>query len=84
MIVPIDPSRKLGWTKMQDYLNIGRSYREFIMTASTEPRHGDRSDVPAHISQQVVERSWVIMNRFLEYKKRGDKPLPIAEFPLLS
>jgi hypothetical protein len=84
ILVPNDPKRKEGWAALQDSLNITRSYREFITTTSTGPRHGDRTDIPRDTSQEVIERSWVIMNRFLEYRKRGNVPLPISEFPLLS
>jgi hypothetical protein len=84
LLVPVDPSRKLGWAALQQNLNIERSYRELITDTSTGPRHGDRTDVPETVAQEVIERSWAIMNRFLEYRKRGNQPLPISEFPLLS
>jgi hypothetical protein len=71
IMVPNDPNRKQGWVALQDNLNVARSYREFITTTSTGPRHGDRTDIPEQTSQEVIERSWVIMNRFLEYRKRG-------------
>ncbi len=84
ILVPNDPKRKQGWAALQNNLNITRSYREFITTTSTGPRHGDRTDIPKDTSQEVIERSWTIMNRFLEYRKRGSVPLPISDFPLLT
>lgn len=36
------------------------------------------------VTTEVTRRSWVIMNRFMEYRLRGDKPLDAKEFPLLS
>jgi hypothetical protein len=84
IMVPNDPSRKLGWAALQSNLNVERSYRELITDTSTGPRHGDRADIPDNLSQEVIERSWVIMNRFLEYRKRGNVPLLVSEFPVLS
>jgi len=84
IMVPLDTNRKAGWAMLQDHLNIERSYREFITNTSTGPRHGDRTDIADDISQRVIERSWVIMNRFLEYRKRGNLPLPTSQFPILS
>ena len=30
--------------------------------------------------QEVRKRAWITMNRFLEFKKRGEKKLPLFEF----
>jgi hypothetical protein len=32
----------------------------------------------------TIKRSWIVMNRFLEFKKRGDEALPLSDFPLLD
>jgi hypothetical protein len=73
-----------GWGKLQDVLNIDRSYREVITSASANPRHGDKTYIPGNVVEDVTVRSWTIMNRFLEYMVRGKKKLPLSEFPLLK
>jgi hypothetical protein len=75
--------RKQAWPLFQGNLNIDRTYREYVTNISTGPRHGDPAFVPGTIVTEVTKRSWMIMNRFLEYRKRANKPLPLAEFPLL-
>jgi hypothetical protein len=83
IILPNDTDRRSGWIKLQDELNLGKGFREFVMKISIPPRHGDRTDIPASVSQDILERSWKIMNRFIEYRRRGNQPLPISEFPPL-
>lgn len=66
-------------------INCGRVI-ETIREAMT-PSGADRKRGWEAISQndfnETINRSWIVMNRFLEYKKRGDKPLPLDNFPLL-
>jgi len=70
---------------MRQYLNIDHAYLKFITDVSTAPRHGKRVGATSQKDfDETITRSWVVMNRFLEYKKRGDKQLPLAAFPLLS
>lgn len=76
--------RKQAWPIFQTNLNIDRAYREYVTDTSTGPRHGDRAHIPGTVVMEVVKRSWIIMNRFLEYRKRGNTPLPWPEFPLLT
>lgn len=72
------------WLKMEEALRIDRRYRESITKLSIVPRHGKRVRVDGPTTAQNIERSWTIMNRFLEYKKRADGPLPEEEFELLK
>jgi hypothetical protein len=77
--------RNKGWEIMRTSLNLDFKYLNFISDVSTAPRHGRR--VAATQKQdfdETVKRSWIIMNRFFEYRKRGNIPLPLADFPLLS
>ena len=83
IMVPVDPKRKLGWAEMQDKLNLERSYIEYVTNASTSPRHGDRRGISQQAAQELLERAWTIMNRFVEYRKRDSQKLPPQEFPVL-
>jgi hypothetical protein len=83
LMVPGLTDRAQSWPIFQANLNIDRGYREYITGVSTGPRHGDRTWIAGTTVTEVVTRSWIIMNRFLEYRKRGNLALPVAEFQLL-
>jgi hypothetical protein len=72
-----------AWEVMGKALNIARSYRELISKQSVGPRHGDGAFIPGPESVEVVKRTWIIMDRYLEYRKRGEVHLTLPEFPEL-
>jgi hypothetical protein len=84
LMVPAGVSRKQGWSLLRANLNIEKNYVEYVTDVSTGPRHGDRTWIPGTTVNEVVNRSWIIMNRFLEFRKRGNQALPLADFPLLT
>jgi hypothetical protein len=84
LMVPAGVDRRQGWPLMRQNLNLDQTYVTFITDVSTAPRHGDRTHIPGVTVIETVTRSWIIMNRFLEFRKRGNQPLPLADFPLLS
>jgi hypothetical protein len=77
-------SASQAWEQMRDALRLDRSFLQLITDTSTAPRHGDRAYIPGATTTEVVRRSWIIMDRFLEYRKRGNTPLPAADFPMLT
>jgi hypothetical protein len=76
--------RKAGWPTMRENLNLGETYLRTITDVSEAPRHGDRVWLPSDTVQAVIERSWTIMMRYMEWESAGSKPLPIERFPLLT
>lgn len=78
-----EDARKNAWEEMRDSLNLSQPYVQFITDQSRGPRHGSLLDISAADSRAALERTWTIVNRFLEFRKRGDKKLPLTEFPLL-
>jgi hypothetical protein len=72
-----------AWRAMHQALNISRPYQEWISKQSTGPRHGDPAFTPGTTTTEVTRRTWGIMNRFFEYRKRGNKPLTAPDFPEL-
>jgi hypothetical protein len=84
ILVPNDPDRAKGWAELRTVLHLERSYLEFVIKASAEPRHGDKTYMEQAKGQEILERSWIIMNRFLEFRKRGSTGLPVTEFPILN
>jgi hypothetical protein len=84
MISPRENDRARGWAAMQTALNISRSYQEWVTGLAANPRHADRSHISGTDTAEVVRRTWSIMNRLLEYRKGGNKPLTAPDFPLLN
>jgi|SRR5580658_1716005 hypothetical protein len=76
--------RKQAWQLMRDNLNVSQNFLEAITDHSKGPRHGDVSNVKFGAVHETIRRSWIVMNRFLEFKKRGDNKLPLLDFPLLD
>jgi hypothetical protein len=74
-----------AWEAMHTALNVSRPYQEWISEQSKGPRHADHiPDLSGEISMDLTHRTWTVMNRFLEYRKRGNQPLTPPEFPLLA
>lgn len=76
--------RKQTWLIMQAALNAEGAYLSYVTDLSAPPRHGDKAWIPGPTVIESTKRTWIVMNRFLEFRKRGSQPLPIAEFPLLK
>jgi hypothetical protein len=77
--------RKQQWENFCLNLQLARSYIDPVTDTSAGPRHGDPEHIPGNITTDVARRAWVIMDRYLEFRKRGGQnPLPLAEFPTLS
>jgi hypothetical protein len=74
---------KAAWREMQRALNVERSYLQWISQQSTGSRHGDPTYIPGNVSSDAMRRTWEIMNRFMEYRKRGNQALTAPDFALL-
>jgi hypothetical protein len=84
MITPTDTRSDVkAWEAMHSALNISQGYQKWVSNTATGPRHGDPAFVSGNITIEVAGRTWTIMNRFLEYRKRANVPLTAPEFPLL-
>jgi hypothetical protein len=84
LMAPAGVERNETWRIMRENLNIDQSYLKSITDESVGPRHGDRSGVTDLGFQISIERSWTVMNRYLEFRTRAEKPLTAPEFPLLT
>lgn len=84
MLTPHGAGKKQGWETMRQKLNLDQSYLVFITEQSEGPRHADRSGVKSPEYTTTLERAWTIMNRHLEFKKRGSQPLLAPDYPLLK
>jgi hypothetical protein len=74
---------KRAWAHFQQQLRFDESYIKPISAFSKGPRHGIRRDLTELQRGAIQHHTWVAMNRFIEYRKRGNA-LPAAEFPILS
>lgn len=71
------------WKKMQENLNIDEDYLKFITDLSKGPRHGTSDAQSLGYIAETRRRAWVVANRFLEFRKRGNVNLSAPDFPLL-
>jgi hypothetical protein len=84
-IVADQTSDKDAWRIMREKLQIDETFLKFVTGSSKKPRHGDRGATDGQIQMEVTHRAWAIMNRYLEYIKRGEsESLPIESFPILT
>lgn len=85
LLAPAGTDAKKSWPYVHEKLRLTKNYLDIITHQSKGPRHGDRTFIPPNIVRDVVDRAWVVVNRYLEFRKRGGiNPLPAAEFPLLQ
>ncbi len=74
-----------AWAALRNAINADEAYFKYVTERAKNPRHGKIPVIPLSEYQEIMSRSWTIIDRYFEYKKRGEtKPLPIGEFPLLA
>jgi hypothetical protein len=84
IFMPDPTKKKEGWELLQRNLCLSEDYLKHITKTSERPRHGNRDYISGAALREITTRSWIIMNRFLEFRLRGGShPLPLSEFPLL-
>lgn len=83
IILPSDDSRLRAWEVLRHVLNLHKSYIDYITTASPSGRHGNKFD-SGEDNAEIMRRSWIVMDRFLAFRKYGSKPLPIDTYPMLA
>ena len=74
---------KKAWPLVREALNIDRTYLILITDNSVPRRHGEFKLIAGATQQEILRRSWTIMDRFFHYRLRGDTRLPLDQFPLL-
>jgi len=73
-----------AWPKVQTALRADRAYLKFITDNARGQRHGEHRNLQGEMAVELLTRSWILMNRYFEYLKRKQQPLPETEFPLLK
>jgi hypothetical protein len=74
---------ELSWQLLRELLNLEKPYLKYTTDLSKNPRHGNYTHIHFEEINEGLRRSWTVMNRYLEFKKRKDAPLPLDEFQLL-
>ena len=82
LVAPGEP--KSSWPIFRDTMHVDEPYVIYISEYSKNPRHGDHKYVDGPTTVEILNRTWAIMNRFLEYRKGGNQPLSFADFPILK
>ena len=77
-------SRGAAWEKMQGVLNLSPDYVKLISKGSEAHRHGNYEPFHGATVSEIMQRTWKIMDRFLQYRKRNSQPLTAPDFPLLD
>ena len=83
-ISPMCPNKTASWMNIRHTLNLTEDYTRSITDISSSPRHGDSQAADANMRANAIDRSMVMMHRFLLLRRRGLIHLPIDEFPLLD
>lgn len=73
-----------SWESLRRNLRIDRGYLMLITDNSKKHRHGDRVRIGSATIKEIMKRSWIIMDRFIEFSLRGSLELQEAEFPTLK
>jgi hypothetical protein len=71
------------WPIFRAALNVERSYLDLIMNYSTNSRHGKKDSAPTNDVNIIMERTWILIDRFFNYRLGGNKILDKKLFPAL-
>jgi hypothetical protein len=76
---------KQAWQHFRDTLRLDRTYVDPITDISKDSRHGKFVHIHGDEENEIIPRSWRIMDRFFEFRKRGGvDSLPVERFPILK
>lgn len=75
---------KLGWRVVQETLRADEPYLQHISNASKSSRHGQHDYLPVDEAEELLRRTWTLVNRYFYYRLHPDKELPVEQFPQLS
>lgn len=74
---------KAGWRVLHEALNTDESYCQYISNASKSSRHGHHEYLPVAEADELLRRTWELVNRFLWLRLSSGEPLPKYKFPPL-
>jgi hypothetical protein len=76
-----DSSRSEQWAEMHNKLRVTHKYLQLISDNSKLERHGKRHELDPMTVKEIGVRPWTVMNRYIEFRKRGGaQPFPTKNF----
>jgi hypothetical protein len=73
-----------GWKVLHETLRTDKPYCQYISNASKLSRHGHHEYLPAAEAEELMTRTWKLVDRFLHFRLSAGLSLPEEQFPLLS
>ncbi len=83
-ISPHESLEGKSWETMRNVLQIDRAYIQAITDASREHRHGRLEFKTGGENEEILKRTWTILNRFIIYRKGGSSALLSSQYPTLT
>jgi hypothetical protein len=83
LLSPTLTDKKAAWKVVHETLRVDEPYCQYISNASKISRHGHHEYLPVNEAEELMKRTWELVNRFLRFRLLGGVPLPEAEFPTL-
>lgn len=74
---------KSMWNTTREELLVSEGFLRRLTEVSTDPRHGKRTPVSAELNRELSIMCWKLVDRYLQYRLRGEV-LPEDEFPMLT
>jgi hypothetical protein len=79
------PGRKdmPGWRIVQKTLRADEAYLKHISDSSKSLRHGKHDYLPVDEAEELLRRTWTLVNRYFYHRLHSGKELPVDQFPQL-
>src|SRR5262249_22644868 len=81
LVSPPGTSRFNSMLNFYNHLNLSPDFVKLI--TETHRTQGADGELAEDVRKEITRRSWAVMNRLLEFRKRGSQPLPVSDFPTL-
>lgn len=75
---------KRSWERISSALQIDRSWITLLEQFGKPQRHGETPYMSGDDRIQALKRARTVVGRYVEYTRRGCKPLPTADFDFLK
>ena len=68
-------AKKKSWTDMNNSLKLTQAFYSLIKTHADVSRHGGLKDITSPEMEDILHKTWAIIDRYLVYLNSGRKPL---------
>jgi hypothetical protein len=84
LVAGADAPPKTAWPLLRETLRASDGFIRAITEAGSGGRKGEPAFVPGSVATDLTRRTWLLVDRYFEFRKRNSGPLPEAEFPVLG